>query len=112
MTLVIWLSAGWLLGRITPDAALVEMGTPMLRWQVAGSAFGGIVMLTTCLCQASGRALPALMLSVSRQGVVFVAVLLILSALFGYDGIIRSQCVSDVLSAMLAGGILIALFKE
>ena len=63
LTLLIRLAAGWLLGRITPDAALVEMGTPMLRWQVAGSAFGGIVMLTTCLCQASGRALPALMLS-------------------------------------------------
>ena len=112
LTLLIWLAAGWLLGRITPDAALVEMGTPMLRWQVAGSAFGGIVMLTTCLCQASGRALPALMLSLSRQGVVFVVVLLILSALFGYDGIIRAQFTSDMLSALLAGGILTALFKE
>ena len=111
MTCVIWLAAEGLLGLITPDTALVEMGVPMLRWQVAGSAFAGVVMFSTCLCQASGRALPALMLSLSRQGVVFIAVLLLLSWLFGYEGIIRAQCVSDVLSAALAVGILMRIFR-
>ena len=108
MTLLVCAAAGPLLGLITPDAALVETGVPMLRWQVAGSVFAGVVMLMTCLCQASGRALPALALSLSRQGVVFVAVLLIATRLFGYPGILASQCAADAISAALAAGILLA----
>ena len=91
---------------------LVSAGVPMLRWQVAGSMFAGIVMLMTCLCQASGKALPALALSLSRQGIIFAAVLLAAAAVFGYNGIIASQCAADFLSALLAGGIFIALFRR
>lgn len=111
MTLVIWLAAKPLLGVITPDAALVNMGVPMLRWQVSGSVFAGIVMLSTCLCQASGKALPALALSLSRQGVLFVAVLLVASALFGYTGILASQFAADALSAVIAAVLLVTHFR-
>ena len=109
MTLIICLTTRPLLGLITPDAGLVETAVPMLRWQVAGSAFAGVVMLMTCLCQASGRALPALALSLSRQGIVFAAVLLIAARFFGYGGILASQCAADVLSAALAAGILASM---
>ena len=108
MTLVVCLAAGPLLRLITPDEALVALGTPMLRWQVAGSVFAGIVMLTTCLSQATGKANAALALSLSRQGVVFVAVLFIASHFLGYTGILASQCAADALSAVLAAGIVLA----
>ena len=101
MTLIVCIAAEPLLHLITPDAALVETGVPMLRWQAAGGVFAGCVMLTTCLCQASGKAGPALILSLSRQGFVFAAVLLSASAIFGYEGILASQCAADVLSALL-----------
>ena len=102
MTVLVFLAAEPLLRMITPDAGLVATGVPMLRWHVAGSLFAGVVMLSTCLCQASGKALPALILSLSRQGIVFFAVLLTAAALFGYQGILVSQCTADVLSALLA----------
>ncbi len=101
MTLIVSAAAGPLLRLITPDEALVEIGAPMLRWHVAGSVFAGCVMLTTCLCQASGKAGPALVLSLSRQGFVFAAVLLIAARIFGYEGILASQCAADALSALL-----------
>ena len=101
MTLTVFFAAEPLLRLITPDAALVDIGAPMLRWQTAGSVFAGCVMLTTCLSQASGKAVPALILSLSRQGFVFASVLLAASAIFGYTGILASQCVSDALSALL-----------
>ena len=106
MTVLVFLAAEPLLRLITPDAVLVADGAPMLRWHVAGSVFAGIVMLSTCLCQASGKALPALILSLSRQGVVFAAVLLAAAAVFGYEGILASQCAADFLSAVLAACIL------
>ena len=102
MTLLVCLAASPLLRIITPDAALAATGVPMLRWLVSGSLFAAVVMLSTCLCQATGLALPALVLSLSRQGVVFAVVLLAASALFGYPGILASQCAADFLSAVLA----------
>ena len=102
LTLLTLLASRPLLHTITPDETLVSIGVPMLRWQVAGSCFAGIVMLLTCLCQASGRALYALILSLSRQGVIFLLVLLIAAAVFGYNGILAAQCVADLLSALLA----------
>ena len=70
------LAAKPLISLITPDAALAETAVPMLRWQTAGCVFGGMVMLLTCLFQASGKALPAMALSLSRQGIIFILVLL------------------------------------
>ena len=102
MTAMIFFAAEPLLRLITPDAGLVAEGVPMLRWHAAGSVFAGIVMMSTCMCQASGKALPALILSLSRQGVVFALVLLGAAAIFGYRGILASQCIADFLSAVLA----------
>lgn len=102
MTGLVFVSAKLLLGVITPDAGLVQDGVPMLRWLAAGSVFGGIVMLMTCLCQADGKALPAMVLSLSRQGVIFVLVLLIAARFFGYTGLLSAQCAADVLSAAIA----------
>ena len=102
LTVFLFLAGAPVLRLITPDPAMIEIGLPMLRWQTAGSLFAGIVLLTTCLCQASGYAFPALALSLSRQGVVYVAVLLAASALWRYSGILAAQCISDVLSAVLA----------
>lgn len=105
MTIAVVLAAEPLLKIITQDESLISDGVIMLRWQVAGSVFGGIVMLITCLCQASGKAVPAMMLSLSRQGIVFAAVLLAAVWIAGYDGILVSQCAADVLSAAMAIGI-------
>ena len=108
---VVILAAGPLISLITPDAELTELAVPMLRWQVAGCVFGGIVMLLTCLFQASGKALPAMILSLSRQGIVFIIVLLIAVKLAGYNGILASQFIADILSAALALGLYISIYR-
>ena len=59
-------------------------------------------MLLTCLFQASGKALPAMILSLSRQGILFVLVLLAAVRIAGYRGILASQFAADLLSAALA----------
>lgn len=65
-------------------------------------AFMAIVLFITIYFQATGNALPALILSVSRQGIVFAAVLYAACALWSYKGILWTQAISDVLSALLA----------
>ncbi|MCD7736910.1 MAG: MATE family efflux transporter [Lachnospiraceae bacterium] len=91
-----------LLGLFTENQELVRMGVSMLRWQQAGMLFVGIVLVTTCTFQSAGKAMGAFWLSISRQGIIFAAVLWILSGAFGYQGILATQALSDLLTAVLA----------
>ena len=101
-SLAVFLLAESLMGVFIQDPVIISDGTVMMRWLVAGMVFGGVVQLYTCLFQASGKALQALIMSLSRQGLLFIAVFLILTAAAGYQGFLASQLTADVLSAGLA----------
>ena len=90
--------------------SIVTDGTLMLRWQVAGNVFAAIVLLMTCLFQATGKMLAAFLLSISRQGVLFIIVLLAAVHIAQYHGLLASQAVADSLSALAAIGLYIAIF--
>lgn len=89
------------------DEQIVTYGVRMLRCQQIGMVFIGIVLITCCTFQAAGKAAGAFCLSVSRQGVVFAAVLFVMSRTAGYDGVILSQAISDVITA----GMAVVLFR-
>lgn len=84
------------------DEAIVGAGSMMLRCLLVSTPLIGVVLVFTTLFQAEGKALPALVLSVSRQGVLFALCLVVLSALFGYRGVICAQASADLLTAALA----------
>ena len=90
---------------------IIVPGVRMLRWQIAGTVFCSVVLLYTCLFQACGKPLQALALSLSRQGVLFVAVFLIATRIRGYDGFLVSQAISDALGAALAALLYIKTFS-
>lgn len=102
LTVVIFLCAAPIMDIFVQDAAVITLGTEMLRWQVISSVFAGIVLLLTVLFQATGQVLPSFLLSISRQGVVFLVVLWICTSLLQYTGILIAQAAADVISAMLA----------
>lgn len=99
---LIMLLAPWLTGIFMDDPGVRADSTLMLRWQVSGSAFAGIVLLFTCLFQATGKAVPALVLSLSRQGLVFLAVLGVGVLIARFNGLLAAQPIADLLSAGLA----------
>lgn len=102
LTALLCLTASPLMHLFVQDSALIATGAEMLRWQAATAVFAGIVLLLTVLFQATGKIVPAFLLSISRQGVVFIVVLVICVNLFAYQGVIMAQAVADVLSAVLA----------
>ena len=83
------------------DAVIVEVGALMLRRMLIGLPFVGVFLVCSTLFMSAGKSLPTLLLSLSRQGIVFVFVLLALSRMMGYEGVITAQPVTDVLSALL-----------
>ena len=102
MSAAVFLTANPLMRVFMDDAKIVADGTVMLRWQVAGMVFCAIVLLYTCLFQASGKAPQALAMSLSRQGILFAAVFFSATAIAGYNGFLATQLISDALSAALA----------
>ncbi len=101
-SLAVFLLAEPLMRVFIDDAAIIADGSVMLRWQIAGMAFSAVVLLYTCLFQASGKALQALALSLSRQGLIFLAVFAAATAIAGYGGFLACQVIADALSAALA----------
>ena len=107
LTVVLCLFAAPIMGLFLKDAFLISTGTEMLRWQVVSALFAGIVLLMTVLFQATGKVIPSFVMSISRQGVVFIAVLFICVKLFAYQGVLMAQAVADVISTMFAIALLL-----
>lgn len=113
LAIVLALAARPLIGIFMSDAGIIRIGVPMLRLLQLGMPFMAVVLVTTCIFQSTGKAVSAFLLSVSRQGVIYAAVIFLASRATGYNGIIASQAISDVLTAVLAVSLLYrGLYKE
>lgn len=102
LTAILCLFAAPLMSVFLKDAAMIAAGAEMLRWQAVSTVFAGIVLLLAVLFQSTGKVAPSFVLSISRQGVVFVAALLVCVKLFAYNGVLMGQAVADVVSAIIA----------
>lgn len=112
LTVILFAFAPSFISVFMGEASIITMGSEMLRYQVISTVFVAIVLLMTVVFQATGKVRPALIMSLSRQGVVFIVVLLACSYLFGYTGVIMSQAVADIISAGIALVLYNAMKKE
>lgn len=99
---ILFVGSPFILSLFLKDQTLLAEAIKMFRLQIAGLPFMAFVLISTIFCQSFGKAKGSFILSISRQGVVFIAVILIMSRVFGYDGIIASQLVSDISSMIIA----------
>ena len=85
---------------------IITNGAMMLRFQQLGMVFMAVTLVSTCVCQSVGSAAGAFVLSISRQGVLYAVLLIVLNGIFCYTGIIATQACADVLTAVIAAGII------
>ncbi|WPF83477.1 MATE family efflux transporter [Sanguibacter sp. 4.1] len=83
-----------LVSAFTADRAVLAIGVTVLTAQVVAMIVNGFTGLLTSLFQATGRAVPAIVMSTS-QGVLFIPVVLLGNLWFGLPGIIWSLTVSE-----------------
>ncbi len=112
LSILVCLSAPQLIRFFMDDADIVAYGTQMLRFQQMGMIFMAVCLVSTCVCQSVGNAFGAFLLSISRQGVIYAVVLTVLSHALGYTGVIASQAVSDLLTAVLAGFLMLRFLSK
>jgi len=72
---------------------LVFAATPIIALQLIGAAY----------FQAVGKAIPALLLTLSRQGFFFIPLIFILPIFYGELGVWLAFPVSDVLATIVTG---------
>ena len=84
----------------------------MLRALMISPVFLGVMFIFTFSLQGMGKAIPSLILTLSRQGIAFFPALLILSPLFKLDGIIFAQPVADIFSTIVSVIIFIVISKN
>ena len=94
------------------DAAVVENGIGiMIALQISGPVLG-ILFLNINTLQGMGKALPSLLLTLCRQGLIFVPLVFILNAIFGLNGVIYSQSVSDYFSIVISSAICLVILRK
>jgi putative MATE family efflux protein len=82
--------------------ALVSSQTPSaLRYVFAALPIVGIQLIGAAYFQAIGKALPALLLTLSRQGLFFIPLLFLLPQYYGVIGVWMAFPIADILSALL-----------
>ncbi|MEG1437265.1 MAG: MATE family efflux transporter, partial [Oscillospiraceae bacterium] len=84
------------------DPQTVELGTHFLRVCLISIPFFGIMFLFISTFQALGKALPSLVLAISRQGLVFIPVLALGNYFFGLNGIVYAQPIADIASTIIS----------
>jgi multidrug efflux pump len=83
-------------GAFSADPSVLAIGVTILTAQLVAAVANGFTGLLTSLFQATGRAVPAIVLSMG-QGVLFIPIVLVGNAVFGLAGIVWSLTVSEVL---------------
>ena len=83
------------------DAEVIRIGTQALRLHASVWVLQAMVIMTNMLYQATGHAMPALVMSMSRQGIFLIPSILILNAWLGLDGVVAAQTVADLLAFVL-----------
>ena len=101
-----------IVGAFIDEPAVVEYGVTMLRALMISGPLIGIMFVFSFTFQAMGKAVPSLILSVSRQGFVFLPVLFLGDRLFGLNGIVYAQPCADIGSLIIAAVMFVVIMKK
>ena len=84
------------------DEEVVRYGVEVLVAYMVSGPFIGILFVNMNCMQSVGHALPATILSVLRQGLLLIPLLYLLQTLFGMQGVIFGQSVTDYIAIVLS----------
>ena len=93
----------------TTDSLVIEKTPTAMCWVFAATPIIAVQLIGSAYFQAVGKAVPALLLTLSRQGFFFIPLIFILPLWYGELGVWMAFPVSDVLSTLLTVSI---LYKE
>lgn len=94
------------------DSAVAAMGVVTRVLALGSYVIFGFQYIYTTLFLALGKATKGTILSIARQGIFFIPIILVLPRVFSLNGIIFTQPLADVLTTVLAGLLAAQLQKQ
>ncbi len=91
-----------LIGAFSSDSQVIAFGVRMLRYFLISVPFAALQMVATTFLTASGRAIQAMLLTLVKQIVLFIPLMLILQRFMGIDGLMLGQPLADLAATALA----------
>lgn len=112
MGIIFYILAEPLISVFNKDPSVVYNGARGLRAMLLMKPLISVFMVSMGSVQAMGKALIALIFSVTRQLFLFMAAILILNHYFGYDGFIYAQAVSDGIMIIFSGIVITFILRN
>ncbi len=109
--IVLFAAAPHMISIFMDEKEIITAGALMMRCQMLSAPFIAVSLVFTVVFQSAGKALSATALSLSRQGVVLAACMVVLSHMFQYYGVICAQPLSDGVTAVIAAVLYLHLCK-
>lgn len=102
LTAICYLFTHQIVSAFLSDPAAYSYAVDFSRILLTTSFLFGVFYVLINTLQAMGAATPALVINLSRQGIIFIPALFILQAAIGITGLVWAQPVADILSIGLA----------
>lgn len=99
---ITWVFPEAILSIFTTDIEIISGGVVPLRLMFSALPFVSILVIITFYFMGIGKSVPAILISLSRQLIFFVPVILILSGRMGVPGIWLAFPVADILALVFA----------
>lgn len=101
--LLIFVFAPNIVAVFTQDAQVIAETPNAMRWVFAATPIIALQLIGAAYFQAAGKAIPALLLTLSKQGFFLIPLVLILPNYFGIFGVWVAFPIADVLSTIVTG---------
>ena len=101
MTIICYVFDRRIVGVFLSDPEALQYGVEFSRILLTTSFLFGMFYVLSNALQAMGAATSALIINMSRQGLIYIPVIFILQSIIGMDGLLWAQPVADILSVVL-----------
>lgn len=112
LTAVMVIAKRFVIQAFINDPEVIAYGMQMVIALQLSGPFIGILFLCINTIQGMGKAIPSLILTICRQGLIFIPLIIVLNKVVGLNGVIYAQSVADYCSIVIALVICMGIFKS
>jgi len=96
----------------TTSPFVLDLGPQAMRMNTFVFPFIAFTILMVMTCQSLNRPFNALILSIGRQGVVMIPVLVLMASFFGLQGIVMTPVVSELIAVVISIAVAVHIFRQ
>jgi len=101
-----------LMAAFIKDPKIIEIGVVILGAYVFAIPFAGVGMILMVSLQSMGKALPAFIVALSRQGIIYIPAIFVLNRLFAFEGLVFALPLADALTTLTSFAFVYAITRR